>query len=123
VWEQVKGLKNHTHVLPKPMGFFLKMLIHIDVRIFTTEMDAIDRNAAAVKHFQAIQTPQKGGFAAPRWPDDGHEIAPLDTDINSSQNRNVVVTFLQILHLDQRGLLFHSALSKFPFKTLHSNFL
>ena len=91
-------LEHHAHVLANL----------VDVGAGGGDVLPFEKDLAAGRRFQQIQTAQKGGFAGAGRPDDGNFFAGRDGFGDALQHRNAAEGFGQILNLD------HFAPASFP---------
>ena len=55
------------------------------------------KDLAAVRRFQQVQAPQKGGFSAAAGADDGHHLTPADGGGDPLQHLQLTEALFQIL--------------------------
>jgi hypothetical protein len=69
------------------------------------ESQAIDPDCAFLEDFQAVDAAEQRGFTAPRWADHGGQLAGIDDQVYSSEDRLSVERFRHSADFDD--VLFH----------------
>ena len=86
VGEHVEMLEHHADALAV-LG---------DVQLFVGDVLALEKDLAAVRRFQQVQTPEKGGLAAAGGADDGHHLATADLGGDALQHLQLAETLFQV---------------------------